>query len=66
RGLGALGAEEPAHVQLTVLDVDCDVAGRERAIERGDALIEIAAELLEALIGGCGQPEHAPCGVAAH
>jgi hypothetical protein len=52
------GARQPADVQLSVLDVDRYVAGSERAIERVDALVKIAGELLEALIDRCGQPEH--------
>ena len=49
---GPLGAGEPADVQLAVLDIDRDIACRERAIERGDVLVDIAGELLEALVGG--------------
>lgn len=46
------GAGQPADVQLSVLDVDRHVARRERAIERGSVLVQIAGELLEALVGG--------------
>ena len=49
---GPLGAGEPADVQFAVLDVDRDITCRERAIERGYALVDVAAELLEALVGG--------------
>jgi hypothetical protein len=42
-----VGARQPADVQLSVLDVDRYVAGSERAIERVDALVKIAGELLE-------------------
>jgi hypothetical protein len=44
--------------------IDGDVARSERAIERGDALVEIAGELLEALISRCEQAERAACRVA--
>jgi hypothetical protein len=37
----------------------------QRAIERDDALVDVARELLQALIGGCGQPERAACGAVA-
>jgi hypothetical protein len=44
--VAAVRRREPADVQFAVLDVDGDVAGRERVIERGYAFVEIAGELL--------------------
>ena len=64
RRAGSSGAGEPADVQLAVLDVNSYVARGQRALEHDDARVNVERELVQTLIGGCGQPERAACGVA--
>jgi hypothetical protein len=65
RGLRTLGAGQPTHVKLAVLNVDRDVARRERPIQRGDPLIDVAGELPEALARGRWQPQRPMSGLTS-